>query len=134
MSSENVELVRQEYVAFADGDWQALTEVWHPEIEYETFESATDAVTYRGLEEITGLFDTWRQTFPEFRVEAGEMVEVGDRVVVVERQAGRGMGGSDSEMWLEQQFARLIRFKDGKIWRVKEYRTLEEALEAAGSA
>jgi ketosteroid isomerase-like protein len=121
-----------EYAAFAASDWQALEEVWHPDIEYETFESAPDAGTYRGLDEATRLFDSWRKTFPELRVEVDEIVEVGDRVVVVERPAGRGIGGSDAEAWLEQSFARVISFKDGRIWRVKEYRTLDEALEAAG--
>ena len=53
-------------------------------------------------------------------------------MVAVERLDGRGMGGSDAETWLEQSFARVISFKDGRIWRVKEYRTLDEALEAAG--
>jgi ketosteroid isomerase-like protein len=132
MSQENVEIVRREYAAFAASDWQALAEVWHPDIEYETFESAPDAGTYRGLDEATRLFDSWRKTFPELRVEVDEIVEVGDRVVVVERPAGRGIGGSDAEAWLEQSFARVISFKDGRIWRVKEYRTLDEALEAAG--
>jgi ketosteroid isomerase-like protein len=132
MSEEKVELVRREYVAFAAHDWQGLAEIWHSDIEYETFESAPDAGTYRGLEEATRLFDTWRKTFPEFRVEVDEIIEVGDRVVAVERQGGRGMRGSDADTWLEQSFARVISFKDGRIWRVKEYRTLDEALEAAG--
>lgn len=47
-------------------------------------------------------------------------------MVVVERQAGRGMGGTGAETWLEQSFARVLSFKDGRIWRVKEYRTLDE--------
>jgi ketosteroid isomerase-like protein len=42
------------------------------------------------------------------------------------------MKGSDSETRIEQSLARLISFKDGKIWRVKEYPTLDQALEAAG--
>jgi ketosteroid isomerase-like protein len=53
-------------------------------------------------------------------------------VAVVERFGGRGMKGSDSDTALEQSVACLISFKDGKIWRVKEYPTLEAALEAAG--
>jgi ketosteroid isomerase-like protein len=42
------------------------------------------------------------------------------------------MKGSDTETWLEQSYARLISFKDGKIWRIKEFATLEKALEAVG--
>jgi ketosteroid isomerase-like protein len=124
--------VRREYAAFAARDWKALAEILHPDIVYRTFESGTDAGVYRGFDEVTRFFDSWRETFPEFRVELVELIEVGNRVVAVERQSGRGIRGSDSETWLEQSFACLIGFKDGRIWRVTEYRNLEEALEAAG--
>ena len=60
------------------------------------------------------------------------MVDAGDRVVSVERLAGRGLKGSDAETWVYERLFRLIRFKDGKIWRVKEYPSKAEALEAAG--
>jgi ketosteroid isomerase-like protein len=133
MPETNVELVRREYAAFAARDWQALAEIFHPDIEYRTFESGTDPGTYRGIDEATEFFDSWGETFPEFRVELAELVEVGNQVVTVERQSGRGIKGSDSETWLEQTFACLISFKDGRIWRVREYRTLEEALEPARS-
>jgi ketosteroid isomerase-like protein len=128
---DHLELVRRQYDAFAARDWDALAELWHPEIVYRTFESGTDPGTYRGLEEATRFFDSWGETFPEFRVELAETIEVGNRVVAVERQSGRGIRGSASETWLEQTFACLIDFKDGRIWRVREYRTLDEAVEAA---
>jgi ketosteroid isomerase-like protein len=51
---------------------------------------------------------------------------------VVETFGGRGMKGSKVDTRLEQSVARLISFKDERIWRVKEYPTLREALEAAG--
>jgi ketosteroid isomerase-like protein len=128
MSQENVEIVRREYIAFAARDWTALAEIWHPDIEYE----ALDPATYRGHDELRHGFMGWSDLFEEFRVEADEVVDAGDQVVVVERYGGRKMKGSDADMWLEQSVARLISFKDGKIWRVKEYSTLARALEAAG--
>jgi ketosteroid isomerase-like protein len=51
---------------------------------------------------------------------------------VVESFGGRRMKGSEADTQLEQAVARLISFRDGKIWRVKEYPSLGEALEAAG--
>jgi ketosteroid isomerase-like protein len=128
MSQENVELVRREYVAFSARDWGTLSEIWHPEIEYE----ALDPATYRGHDEMRQGFMGWSEMFAEWWVEAGEMVDVGDQVAVEERFGGSGMKGSDSETRIEQSLARLISFKDGKIWRVKEYPTLDQALEAAG--
>lgn len=127
MSQANVEIIRREYAAFAAGDWDALANIWHPEIHYESL----DPATYRGREELSGLFETWNDIFEEFRIRADEIVEVGDRVVVLERFSGRGMKGSHADAWVEQSLARLIDFKEGKIWRVKEYPTLDEAVQAA---
>jgi ketosteroid isomerase-like protein len=128
MSQENVELVRREYAAFATRDWQTLTDIWHPDIEYQ----ALDPATYRGHDQLRRSFMGWSDLFEEWWVAADEIVDLGDEVAVVERYGGRGMKGSEAHTRLEQSVARIIRFKDGMIWRVKEYPTLAEALEAAG--
>jgi ketosteroid isomerase-like protein len=57
MSQENVELVRREYVAFSARDWGTLSEIWHPEIEYE----ALDPATYRGHDEMRQGFMGWSE-------------------------------------------------------------------------
>jgi ketosteroid isomerase-like protein len=128
MSQENVEIVRQEYVAFAARDLEALAEIWHSDIEYE----ALDPATYHGHEELRQAFLSWSELFADWWVVADQVLDLGDHVAVVERYGGRGMKGSISETRLEQSLARLIAFKDGQIWRVKEYATLDEALEAGG--
>ena len=128
MSQENVEIVRREYVAFAARDLETLAEVWHRDIEYE----ALDPATYHGHEELERAFLSWSELFADWWVVADQVLDLGDRVAVVERYGGRGMKGSASDTRLEQTLARLIAFKDGKIWRVKEYATLDEALEAVG--
>ena len=128
MSQENLELVRREYVALAARDWDALAEIWHPDVEYE----ALDPATYRGLDEIKEDFMGWSDLYAEWWVEADEIVDAGDLVAVAETFGGRGIKGSQVNTRLEQKVARLIRFKEGRIWRSKEYPTLREALEAAG--
>jgi ketosteroid isomerase-like protein len=132
MSQENVEMVRREYVALAARDWVAIAETWHPDIELEALKADPEAGTYRGLDEITRYFDTWSEPYSEYRVEADEILDAGDRVVAVERVAARGLHGSDTDTWMQQWLSRLIQFKEGKIWRVKEYSTRAQALEAAG--
>ncbi len=99
MSQENVELVRREYGALAARDWIAIAEIWHPEIELEASRAAPGAGVYRGTEQITRFFDSWAEPYSEYRVEVEEIREAGDKVVVVERFAGRGLGGSGSEVW-----------------------------------
>jgi hypothetical protein len=44
-------------------------------------------------------------------------------VVAVERVTARGLQGSESDAWFVMWLFRLIRFKEGKIWRVKKYPT-----------
>jgi ketosteroid isomerase-like protein len=129
MSQENVEIVRRDVAARNARDWVGLAEIWHPDIELEV---AAGAGTYRGVDQITRFLDSVSDLFSEYRVEAEEMVDAGDRVVSVERLAGRGLKGSDAETWVYETLFRLISFKDGKIWRVKEYPTLAGALDAAG--
>jgi ketosteroid isomerase-like protein len=52
--------------------------------------------------------------------------------VTVTRIGGRGPKGSRYEAWVDDKIIRLISFKDGRIWRVKEFPTRANALEAAG--
>ena len=130
MSQENVEIVRREYAAFAARDWEALADLCDPDLEYETLGVAPGRL--RGFREITEFFDAWADLYGEFRVEADEIVEVGDQVVAVERQSVGGLKGSEAEGKLGHSFACLISFKDGRICRVKEYATREAALAAAG--
>jgi ketosteroid isomerase-like protein len=130
MSQENVEVVRRVYAAFAARDWEALGDLWHSDVEYETLGVAPGHL--RGFRTITDFFDTWAGLYGEFLVEAEEIVEAGDRVVALERHAARGVKGSQAEGMVGHSFACLFTFRDGKVSQVKEYATREEALEAAG--
>ena len=129
MSQENVELVRRDVAARSSRDWAVLAEIWHPDIELEL---VAGSGRFSGFDEITRFFETLSNLYSEFRVEADEIIDAGARVVTAERVAGRGLKGSDAGAWVEDRLFRLISFKEKRIWRVKEYRTRSEALEAAG--
>ena len=129
MSERNVEIVRQDIDARSSRDWDVLAEIWHKDIELELVGGSG---TFRGLEEIRPFFETLSDLHAEYRVEADEIIDAGDRVVTAERVGGRGLKGSSAGTWLEDRFFRVITFKEGKLWRVKEYRTRAEAIEAAG--
>ena len=129
MSQENVEIVRRDVAARNARDWAVLAEIWHPDIEIEVTKGVG---ALRGLDEIRQFFDSLSDLYSEYRVEADEIFDAGGRVVTVERVAGRGLKGSDAATWVQETLFRLISFKDGMIWRVKEYPTRGQALEAAG--
>ena len=128
MSQVNVELVLADVAARDARDWSALAEIWHPEIELDVINGGT----YRGIDEITGFFDSLSDLYSEYRVQGEEVLDAGDGVVSVERIAGRGLKGSDTSTWVEDRLFRLVTFKEGRIWRIKEFPGRVEALEAAG--
>ncbi len=129
MSQENVEIVRRDVAARDARDWSSLAEIWHPEIEWTVLRGGG---TYRGLDELTDFFETLSNLLADYRVEAAELLKAEDLVITVERISGRGLKGSDAGGWITETFSRLIRFKDQRIWRVTEYPSRREALEAAG--
>src|SRR5262245_44116865 len=127
MSEQNVEIVRREYAAFATRDWEALAELCRPDIVYETYGPPG---RLQGFREMTTYFDEWASVFGEFQVVAEEIVDLGDQVVAVERQDARRLKGSGAEERVGYTIACLISFRDGRISRVTEYASREEALEA----
>ena len=129
MSQENVEIVRRDIAARSARDWVVLAEIWHPDIELEL---VAGAGTFRGLDEIRPFFETLSNLYSEYRVEADEIIDAGDRVLTVERIGGRGLKDSDVATWVEDKVSRLISFKDGRVWRIKEFRSRDHALKAAG--
>jgi ketosteroid isomerase-like protein len=129
MSEVNVETVRRDITARKTRDWTGLEEIWHPEIELQLVRGSG---IYRGAEEMTRFLDGLSDLYSEYRVEADEIIEGADQVVTVERVAGRGLKGSNSGNWVQETLFRVWSFKNGKIWRIREYPTRAEALEAAG--
>ena len=128
MSQENVEIVRRDIAARAARDWSALDQIWHPEIELVLVGGSG---TFKGSDEITRFFDSLSDPYEEYRVEAHEMIDAGDRVVTVEWVAGRGLQGSEAEAWIHTDLFRVIDFEDRKIRRIEEYPSKTEAVEAA---
>ena len=58
-----------------------------------------------------------------------EFVELGDRVLVLTRQSGRG---KHSGVLLDRELGDLFTFRDGKIVRLESYWNRDEAVRAAG--
>ena len=60
------------------------------------------------------------------------ILDAGEHVVAVERLEGQGLMGSEIGTPVHETFARVITFKDGKIWRGEDVPTRAQALEAVG--
>ena len=150
MSKENVEVVRavmepMDRISGAAIDWEAETlrdmlgAAYSPDIELRTLSSGTGRgdlgltgidESYQGLDGLVEYLRGWLEPFEEYHVEALDYVEDGDRVLVPTRQWGVG-AASGARVELDVTLAHELR--EGKIIRLTQYDSLDQALEA-GSA
>jgi uncharacterized protein len=131
VSPEELAAVEGAYDAFARGDVDALRERYlHPEIEWRTTTEVPFLGTYNGIDEFLGGMAEWIEPFDEITTEVIETIDAGDRVVVGHRMRGRGRdSGVDVDLLLWQ----VVTVRDGKLARMHDYTSRQEALEAAGS-
>ncbi len=128
MSQENVEIVRQVYAAYSLGDNEAALACFDPEVEFDVSIRPESGV-YRGHAGVVEAMRTWTGTWENFRADVEQIIDAGERVLVEERQTGRGKG---SGVPLDQRFFSVFTLRAGKIVRVVWFSSRVEALEAAG--
>jgi ketosteroid isomerase-like protein len=143
MSQENVEIVRSTFEPFegvnvAAIDWsaevirEALGRAYSPDIELTTLAIRLGldiSDSYRGLDGVVEYLRTWLEPFSEYHVENLDYVDAGECVLVPSRQWGVGSG---SGARVELELTTLYEVRDGRITRVHQYDTMDEALKAAG--
>jgi ketosteroid isomerase-like protein len=129
MSRENVEVVRDVYGALNRGDIDAVLAVLDPSIEWwpAADELITDA--YRGHDGFRALAAGVFEVSPDIQAEIEELFVVGDQVVACLHYWGRGR---ESGAPVEIRETHVARLRDGMITEVREYREIDEALEAVG--
>ena len=122
-------------VDFAAVDWddEAIREMaersFSPEVELRWSRSGPEVWVYQGRDGVIQAFREWQESFREYYIEPLDFIEVGDRVVVPNRQWGIG---STSGIPVEDEFTWVYEIRDNQMARVDEYDSLEEALEAVG--
>jgi len=130
MSQENVDLVRSAYEAIARRDREALDALLRDRLApgFE-FQAALTGATYRGAEGFRELVDDIEETVG-YQPEVQEAVDLGDRVMVVLRMAGRG---SRSGVQVAQEGALIVTFDGGMLVSARSFTSKAEALEALGT-
>src|SRR5215208_8313822 len=127
MSQENVELVRAAFAALNRGDLDALTQLYDPDVVFETLL----LVTHRGNEAIRLLYEEGRKTLSGYAIDPIELIDAGDKVVAVVQVSGVG-SASQIAMEDRDRFAFLFTIKNGRAVRQQSFRNREEALQAVG--
>ena len=86
---------------------------------------------YQGRDAALQAFREWVEPFSEYFVEPLDYIEHEERVIVPQRQWGKG-GTSGASVEVEVVY--VYEVQDGRITRIDEYNGLEEALEAVEPA
>ena len=126
VSQENVEIVKAQLRGFSGEGLDAFLAFFDDDIEYLPVE---EAETLRGFDAVRRYFESWVETWEEFRAEPTEFLDSGACVIAGEALRGRGdLSGVEVAM----EFWSVSRLRDGKVIRRDEYLDRNEALEAAG--
>jgi ketosteroid isomerase-like protein len=127
MSEENLELVRRG-LERVDAFWEMLDEyvVWDLRNWPDT--PGVGSVVF-GRDAVIETSRRYWGTWEDYSVEAEELLDAGQSVVVITREQGRGKG---SGVPVARQNPQLWTFRAGRIIRWESFRTRAQALEAAG--
>ena len=118
MVGVSADLARAAYDAWARRDLDAVVGFAADDVEVvqdPAFPGATSATGKGSLRQwLAGFFEIWE----EFDLTPEEVLEAGDRVLVIARIHARGKG---SGMEIEQTAAHLLTFSSGEVVRLETY-------------
>jgi uncharacterized protein len=130
MSQENVEIVKRAYEAYSRGDLDAVVADIAPDAEYHSTGTIPGfAGVYQGAEEYRRFLSWIWEEFDEPQVNAHEIIDAGDQVLMSLTNRGRGKqsGATVSwHMWL------VVTMQDGKLVRAQGFTSKDQALEVVG--
>ncbi len=136
MSQQNVDLVLSGYRAFLAGDWDAISELLDPEVEWQ----GLDADPRDGADR-DGVLDVLAERLEDLpRVTLERCIGVGDRVVVYFRAAELQSDPTDDRplqtrrYYTIGRYAGVITIRDGRVVRIQDFPHVHAALDAVGLA
>jgi ketosteroid isomerase-like protein len=126
-----VQIIRAAFEAWEGAGMVAVLDFLAFEIEWKVRVDLPDAQLYRGHEGIRELMSHFDEVMEDMWFEHQELIPVGDdQVLAPLRWGGRGKGsGMDFD---EGREAWVFTVRAGKIARVEEFATKEQALTAVG--
>ena len=128
MSQENVEVVRSLADAMRRGDFAAALSVLDADVEWHDQAAIPGAGVHRGREAVSRHFEQWFDAWEEIEYTPEELLDRGDRVVVVIRRRGKGKG---SGVEVSDQVIHVYTVRSEKIVRFDGFTDRDAALTAA---
>jgi ketosteroid isomerase-like protein len=129
MSDEDLDLARVVIDAFNRGGIEATLVYADPEVEWWAPSGWMEETVYKGHEGLRKLNSFWEQFFESYQLDVEELIDLGDRVLVLGYQRGVIRGSGDQ---VEQRTGWICEFRNGLGVRTWVYFSWEEALSAAG--
>jgi ketosteroid isomerase-like protein len=124
---ENIAIVR-DAIRHLDETGEPDWELYDADLVWTSRPDGPAHVTYRGLEGLRQGLKSMRSVWAEFKPEVVEVTAARERVVSVIRWHLRARSGVE----LEEVEGWATWLRDGKITRIEQHGSKEEALEAAG--
>ena len=130
MSRENVEIVRKLFEVYNERSFVENQDLIDPAMVWDMSRvELPDATAYIGPSGFLQFIQAWEEGITLERMEAEEVVDAGERVVVMVSHHGQDKA---SGIEVGQHFAMVWTVRGGRATRMELYRTREEALEAVG--
>ncbi|MEX0801612.1 MAG: nuclear transport factor 2 family protein [Dehalococcoidia bacterium] len=117
--SQNVDVIRGVYAAFARGDVPAVLGAMDPQVEWTEAEGFPYPGTFVGPDAVLqGVFAPLGTEWDGYKVEPSEILDAGDAVVGLGHYSGRYKATGKE---FRAPFAHVFRLKDGKIVGFVQY-------------
>jgi ketosteroid isomerase-like protein len=130
MSADDVELVRHLLELWEQRDWSAVAEYVDPNLEFVRSGAGVGlAGEWRGPTDAWRAILEWRESFDELRDQVEDIIDAGDRVLVLVKQTARGRT-SGAPVQLDAAY--LITLRDRRVVRLETYADHTEGIRAAG--
>ena len=124
--SENADLVKSAYGAFAEGDIPGVLGVLGERVEWDVSAILPQGGSWRGRDSVAEFFDTLGSQWADLALEIEQVVSEGDTVVVFGRAAGRLREHGDAAAGYS--FVHTFTVDGGAITRFREWADPDEEL------
>ena len=125
-----MEIVRGGHDTFNRRDLDGYLALHDPDVEFTPYERAVEGLgPYRGHEDVRRWWGEAFETLADFKVELGEIRDLGDLIIVRGYLRGHGTGSGAA---FERNYWGLFRVRDHRIVWWHAFQSEAEALEAAG--
>jgi ketosteroid isomerase-like protein len=129
MSREDAEVVREAYDAYAQGDVEAMLDFLDPAVEIRDSGEIPDPEIHHGHAGFMRSQLKFAEVFPNLRIEPVDVIDAGDRIVVLANAVGREeRTGSE----ILQRVAAVWTMREGKAVLGVYYGDWDQALEVVG--